>query len=32
VESGRPVIGHAGKATRRLCLTSLLCNVGSSYS
>jgi hypothetical protein len=32
VESGRLVIGHTGKAARRLCPTSLLCNVGSSYS
>jgi len=28
----RLVIGHTGKAARRLCPTSLLCNVGSSYS
>jgi hypothetical protein len=25
------VIGHTGKTARRLCPTSLLCNVGSSY-
>jgi hypothetical protein len=32
VESGRLVIGHTGEAARRLCATSLLCKVGSSYS
>ena len=31
-ESGSLVIGHAGKAARRFCPTSLLCNVGASYS
>ena len=32
VEGGPPVIGHTDKAARRLCPTSLLRNVGSSYS
>jgi len=31
-KSGPLVIGHTDKAARRLCPTSLLCNVGSSYS